>query len=105
MNVNFPKIIESNYYNGESLEVNETIFGKIKDGRNKPVTLNINANNATKRLAIVIWTLKYSAISGIIPGMLKNVDSEKTIRNKLKVIFFNISYLPLKLKGSNIIIT
>ena len=62
-----------------------------QDGKNKPVTLNISANNATNRLAIVIGMLKYSAINGIIPAILKNVDSEKAIKNKLRVTFLDMS--------------
>ena len=30
---------------------------------------------------------------GIMPAILKNVDNEKAIRNKLKVIFLFISYI------------
>ena len=60
------------------------------EGKNNPVTLNINANKPTKRLAIVIETLKYSPMMGIMPTMLRKVDSEKAIKNRLNVIFLSI---------------
>lgn len=44
--------------------------------------------------AMVNGTLKYCEIMGIIPAILKKVDSEKAIKNKLKVIFLSfLSFL------------
>ena len=63
-------------------------------GKNKPVTLNINANKAANKPPIVIGTLKWFAIKGITPAILKNVDNEKAIKNKLKVIFLDINIFP-----------
>ena len=72
------------------------------DGKNKPVTLNIKANKPANRPPIVIGTLKYFEIKGITPTILKNVDNEKLIKNKLKVIFlaiYSLSYNALILSG------
>jgi len=60
-------------------------------GKIKPVTLNISANKATNSPAMVSGTLKWYAIRGITPPILKKVDSEKAIKNNPKVIFLVIS--------------
>jgi hypothetical protein len=54
------------------------------------VTPKINENKLTKRPAIVMETSKNSEITGITPTILKNVDNENAIKNKLNVIFLSI---------------